>query len=832
MDTQPSLPLILEDAPDIIYALDAHARILQINRTVQTLLGHDPEQLIGSYVFALIHAGDRQRVRDSFTRGVAERDEGIQRLEFRALDAQGNTRFFEVNIRLVFSGSELVRNEGIARDISARKRREERVLIVQRVREEIWRMRDGSDMDQVLSAIGGGLQALGVEYQNCGINVVEICPDGPMVNARSLTQDGRWISSSTRSRGGLVSSWWRAGEVVYRRDLEREDPYDEREYMQRHARVRTVIDVPFSNGTLAINSTQPEAFDEDDLQLLRELAGVLSEGFRRLEDLRQLALSEQRYRTLVETPDFVVLQLGLDKGLLYVSPQITKWLGFTPEELYSDPALRIRILHSDDASLIDDSFDRAFKGEVQHNVEYRWQTRDGGQRWASASVFPTYDQAGDVHSLQIVVQDTTERKTREQERATVQAVREAVWRMRNMDDMQEVLQQIHAGLEQLEIPLFGCGVNVVDQDPDSVAVRVHDLDCSRQLTISDIDEGIEIIRRIWLDGKPANRGDLDVQDPLGERPAMQRHAHIRSVVDVPFSHGTLAANSLLPNAFTDEHIAVMNELVAALSEGFRRLESMRHLADTQSQLMRSEKMAALGNLMAGIAHEINTPVGAVHSMHDTMVRAVNKLKTIILTDFPDDVRSNRGLQAALKVIEDSNKVIEAGTSRVTTIVRSLRNFARMDEVKAQRVDLHAGLEDTLMLVYHDIKNRIEVVRNFGNVPPVCCCPSRLNQVFLNILTNAQQAIADSGKITLTTSLHDNVVRISIADTGVGIPSDDLKRIFEPGYTTKEVGSGTGLGLPICQQIMEDHGGSIEVESRPGEGTTFTVVLPLETDCSE
>jgi len=304
------------------------------------------------------------------------------------------------------------------------------------------------------------------------------------------------------------------------------------------------------------------------------------------------------------------------------------------------------------------------------------------------------------------------------------------------------------------------------------------------------------------------------------------------VVDVPFSHGTLALNSLQPNAFTDEHIAVLKEMCAALSEGFRRMESLRDLEDTQSQLMRSEKMAALGNLMAGIAHEINTPVGAVHSMHDTLIRAVEKLKATIERDFPDDVLKNRGLQAALKVIADSNKVIETGTRRVTTIVRSLRNFARMDDAEKKRVDLHEGLEDTLMLVYHDIKNRIELVRNYGEVPPICCYPSRLNQVFLNILTNAQQAIEGKGKITITTSCAGGDVRVAIADTGVGIPEENLQRIFEAGMTTKEVGKGTGLGLSICQRIMEEHGGRIEVESVVGEGATCTVGLPLEVACGE
>jgi len=214
------------------------------------------------------------------------------------------------------------------------------------------------------------------------------------------------------------------------------------------------------------------------------------------------------------------------------------------------------------------------------------------------------------------------------------------------------------------------------------------------------------------------------------------------------------------------------------------------------------------------------------------MRAIAKLKGTIEEEFPDDVQKSRGLQMALKIIEDCNKVIENGTQRVTTIVRSLRNFARMDEAALKQVDLHEGLEDTLMLVYHDIKNRIEVNKNYGNLPRICCFPSRLNQVFLNILTNAQQAIEGEGKITISTCCEGEEVRVAIADTGSGIPTEDLERIFEPGVTTKEVGRGTGLGLSICRQIMEEHHGRIEVESVVGEGTTFTVVLPLVVECEE
>ena len=255
----------------------------------------------------------------------------------------------------------------------------------------------------------------------------------------------------------------------------------------------------------------------------------------------------------------------------------------------------------------------------------------------------------------------------------------------------------------------------------------------------------------------------------------------------------------------------------------------RLLKDTESQLVESEKMASLGNLVAGIAHEINTPIGAISSMHDTLMRAVQKAKDALETHFPKECLESRELQTALKVISDANQVISTGTERVMKIVRSLRSFARLDEAELDRVDLHEAIDNTLTLVHHNLKERVEVVKHYGDVPPVVCYPSRLNQVFLNLLVNASQAIEGEGEIHISTRLEDGCVRAAVRDSGVGIPKENLRKVFEPGFTTKGVAVGTGLGLSICYQIMQDHQGRIEVESEVGKGSTFTVVFPYDLD---
>ena len=274
------------------------------------------------------------------------------------------------------------------------------------------------------------------------------------------------------------------------------------------------------------------------------------------------------------------------------------------------------------------------------------------------------------------------------------------------------------------------------------------------------------------------------------------------------------------------HIGIahdISEVKKALADLALANQNLRH---TQAQLVQSEKMAALGMLVAGIAHEINTPVGAIHSMNDTLKSAVAKLRGALEGESPGNAAE---VSRALSAIADATRVIDTGAQRVSNMVRRLRSFARLDEAELKTVDIHAGLEDTLSLVHHQLGHGIKVVTELGNVPPVACYPDRLNQVFLNLLVNAQQAIGDKGEITIKTYQRDGKVHVEIKDTGKGISKEKLGKIFDPGFTTKGVGVGTGLGLSICYKIMQDHHGEIRVESEVGKGSTFTVIFPGDLD---
>ncbi|MFC2170893.1 sensor histidine kinase [Calditrichota bacterium] len=262
------------------------------------------------------------------------------------------------------------------------------------------------------------------------------------------------------------------------------------------------------------------------------------------------------------------------------------------------------------------------------------------------------------------------------------------------------------------------------------------------------------------------------------------------------------------------------------------LQRTEALKQAHTRMVQSEKMASLGQLVAGIAHEINNPVGAIRSMQQNLSISVDKLKNV-LKDVPDKISGNDNYQLSMKVIDEANRVIDDGSKRVADIVSQLKSFARLDEAELQEIDIHGGIDDTLALLHHELKHCEEIKKDYADLPRIPCYPGKLNQVWLNLLVNAKQSFYDGcGKIKISTGNSNGNIYVKIEDNGEGIPDENLRQIFDPGFTSKGVGVGTGLGLAICYQIIQDHNGEIKVESREGEGTVFTVFLPEQQSAGD
>ncbi|PWU03580.1 MAG: hypothetical protein C5B51_18760 [Terriglobia bacterium] len=241
------------------------------------------------------------------------------------------------------------------------------------------------------------------------------------------------------------------------------------------------------------------------------------------------------------------------------------------------------------------------------------------------------------------------------------------------------------------------------------------------------------------------------------------------------------------------------------------------------------QLAAIGRLLTGIVHEINTPLGSIFSNNDVILRSLEMLPGLLDNPTPES------LAKARRVVETCHNlaaVDKIACERIRSIIRGLKSFSRTDGSELRKVDLNQQLLDTLKLTQAEFRKRITVETGLADLPEVECYPQMLNQVFLNLLVNAGQAIVGDGKIAVRTRLEEGCVHISIADNGRGMTREQKARAFDEGFTTKPLGEGTGLGLSISREIIEkQHGGSIDFESEPGLGTTFHIRIPVRQGAS-
>lgn len=301
---------------------------------------------------------------------------------------------------------------------------------------------------------------------------------------------------------------------------------------------------------------------------------------------------------------------------------------------------------------------------------------------------------------------------------------------------------------------------------------------------------------------------------------------------------------------------MLSERIAELRESKEEAEqALAKLKETQAQMIQSEKMASVGQLAAGVAHEINNPTAFISSnlkalsdYQSDLSRLIRRYRKLV-TDLKDIMASEeccrplseqlegiRALEAEIDIdfiLDDTESLIKEsreGTERIKKIVLNLKDFAHPSEDKLQSADIKECLESTLNIVWNELKYKATVKKEYGDLPRVECYPHQLNQVFMNLLVNAAQAIEKQGEIKIATTADDAYVEIKISDTGSGISKENISRIFDPFFTTKEAGKGTGLGLHLAYNIINKHNGTIGVESTVGEGTTFTVRIPVDAAC--
>ena len=525
---------------------------------------------------------------------------------------------------------------------------------------------------------------------------------------------------------------------------------------------------------------KPVSLDEMEISIHQAIE------FARLQRWQREA-EEQLLRLVEAVPVPYIISRLRDGKILYANKHMAELVGLTPDEMknhntvdfYYDPEKRLEVL------------ERLKRDGFVTDMEVRVKRADGSPMWMVFSLASS-EMAGEKVVLGGLL-DITRRK--------------------------DVEDQLHLYQEIFKHSVDGIMVidkegRILERNPSHerrTGFTDEDLKGKTLFDLLTPEKAAEV--RAAMEREGGFTGELESVSKDGER--------IPVLVSVFPIHDKLGKLDLFVSMGRD--ITAIKRALTDLTD------TNRELRQTQAQLVQSEKMASLGGLVAGIAHEINTPVGAMTSMHDTLMRAIAKLKEHLKETSPEAFETDERLKSLFGMIDESNQVIRSGSSRVAEIVRRLRSFARLDEAELKKVDVHEGLEDTLTLVHHEIKHNIQIVRDYGKLPLMSVFPSRLNQVFLNLINNARQAIRNKGTITIRTWVEEKTAAIAISDDGVGIPKENLSRVFDPGFTTKGVGVGTGLGLSICYQIVKDHRGRIDVESEVGKGATFTVRIPTNLD---
>ena len=539
------------------------------------------------------------------------------------------------------------------------------------------------------------------------------------------------------------------------------------------------------------------------------------------------SLAEQRLMLALAASNSGIWDWDVPSGNSYLSPSYYSMLGFRPGDFPANRDGWVSLFHPDDygATLsrlgpLDSKTPDRFETEIRH------RHRDGSWHWIHTHVVVVArDSANRPVRLLGVNVDVTERRIAEM------ALKESEARFRAIfDGIQEgiLIHDIDTGAI-LATNRRACEMFALDET-ELLAASVEELS-SGVSPYTQADAAYWMMRAAA--GQPQSY-EWQAKDSRGRL----------FWVEINMRLAELAGQERLIAVVRDVSRRKAQE--EALQQNLeRQVQLNKKLEEAHNQLLQSEKLASIGQLAAGVAHELNNPIGFVHSNLGSLDGYLQDLFSII--DASEQLDQPGAAETPLEVIrrlkvEKDYTFIKAdiiqlmaeskdGLARVRKIVQDLKDFSRVGEAEWQWADLHKGLDSTLNIVWNELKYKCKVNKEFGDLPEVNCLPSQLNQVFMNLLVNAGQAIQTRGEISIRTGTEGENVWIEVADTGSGIPKESLSRIFDPFFTTKPVGKGTGLGLSLSYSIVHKHHGRIDVSSEVGKGTTFRVTLPIDAQKS-
>ncbi len=538
---------------------------------------------------------------------------------------------------------------------------------------------------------------------------------------------------------------------------------------------------------------------------------ILVDSFNQMtENLEKTTVSHDYVDSIINTMGNALIVLN-PKGIIEKINTRTELItGYQAEELIGR-SLNIIAAKEFDGEHEQNGFSGDMPEKGYWNIEKYCQTKNGDSVPTLFSSTPMLDSNKEIKMIVCVFQDISGRKKMEE------ALKDSEDHFRSLiESSQDCITNLSLAGIVLSVNPKGFELNDIEKPADMIDkpcdffIRENKKELTEAVKRAAQDENVSVQfmtatpkeRIIWWDSKLTPLKDIE-----GE---------IKSIMMV------------------SRDITAMKSMHDELEKAYAELKN------TQSQMLQREKMASIGQLAAGVAHEINNPMGFIASNLSSLGKYTEKLNTYITaqsdlleaTNSPEERKKLAALTRKLKVdfiLEDIPELLAEsldGAERVKSIVQNLKGFSRLDEVEIKMSDIHECLESTLNIVWNEIKYKASVVKEYGEIPLTSCNPQQLNQVFLNMLINASHSFDEHGEIKIKTWATGETIYVSFADNGCGIAADKVSRIFEPFFTSKEVGKGTGLGLSISYDIIKKHNGKIQVTSEVGKGTDFIISIPV------
>jgi two-component system cell cycle sensor histidine kinase/response regulator CckA len=774
---------LIENSSDGIVILDSNGRVRYESPSFERLLGHIPETRLGQSSFDFVHPDDLPQVVHDFRR-LVQTPGMVLHSEVRAKHIDGSWRVLEVVARNLINDAAVGGIVANVRDITERKR------MTETIERQMWSQRaiavissrfvSAADIDAAISASLADMGRL-TNASRCYLFLLS-------TDGKTMDNTHEWCAEGVRPeinnlKGLPVSGfpWWMAklrdGETIHISDVSLMPPeaQAEKEILESQG-IKSLLVLPLIVGRelagfLGFDNVETVGtWSEESASFLRVCSEIIGSALERRRMEEALRISEERYRHLVSQARDIVFRWSVNNGLEYVSPAVYKITGYTVEELMTLPMMGLELAKGSDLQLGKDYTGLIAGGTLSPNREVPFVRKDGKQIYLDMRAQAVTNEKDEVVAIEGILRDITERK-----------------------EMQEALKRSEEKLRRyLESSPDGIYINDVKGNfiyGNRAAERLIGYAREELLGKSFLELGVlppeyvlKAARLLELNaaGKPTGPDEFELIRKDGSRVWVE-------ISTYPIGQGN-----------NTEVIGIARDITER-----KRMEQQLQLAG---------RLAAVGELAAGVAHELNNPLTAIQG-------------------FAQLLTSRKDLDEVTRKDVD---IIYREALRASKITKNLLSFARRHEPEKRLISINEVVEKTLGLRQHQMKvNNIELATELQpDLPDTMADFYQMQQVFMNIVVNAEQAMSDAnggGKLVVRTQELDNFIQVSFADNGPGISEENLKRIFDPFFTTKDVGKGTGLGLSISYGIVQAHGGRIYARSKPGEGATFFVEIPIVGD---